>query len=151
MKHRKKAKCYAVMLNSVHTRFLQKQFVSDIFWMSQSSLVCTQLNNFKYCYYLLTIKLFQILLFIVCTHLDCFNYSKRLNNPFWPIDCTLTGTTTLGQSGTRSNGNEEVLKLTQISQTGVSLLNDFTVVGVWGSLTLCRDAVGIFWSPIQQS
>ena len=46
--------------------------------------------------------------------------SKWLNNSIWPIDETLTSTTTLGQSGPGSNSNEEVLNTLQISQTGIS-------------------------------
>ena len=34
--------------------------------------------------------------------------SKRLNTSIWPIAGTLTGTITLGQSGPKSNGDEEV-------------------------------------------
>ena len=38
------------------------------------------------------------------------NYEWFLNRSIWPIDGTLTGITTLGQSGPGSNGNEGVLK-----------------------------------------
>ena len=48
--------------------------------MSQNSFVCTQLNSFK--------------------------YNKWLNSSIWPIDRTLTGTTTLCQSELGSNGNK---------------------------------------------
>ena len=41
----------------------------------------------------------------------------------WPIDGTLTGTTTLGQSGPKSNGNEGVLQLPQSSKTGTLALD----------------------------
>ena len=40
------------------------------------------------------------------------------------MDGTLTGTTTPGQSGPRSNGTEEVLDTPQISRTGASSLSD---------------------------
>ena len=43
------------------------------------------------------------------------------NISIWPIDRTLTGTTTLGQSEPESNGNEEVLCIPQSSSiTGTS-------------------------------
>ena len=42
-----------------------------------------------------------------------------LNRSIWPIDGTLTGTTTPSQSGTRNNGNERVLHIALISRTGV--------------------------------
>ena len=35
------------------------------------------------------------------------------NSPFWPIDRTLSGATTLGHSGSGSNGNEGVLHIPQ--------------------------------------
>ena len=47
------------------------------------------------------------------------NSIKRLNSSIWPIDRTQTGSTTSGQSGPRSNGNEEVLHIFQHSRTGV--------------------------------
>ena len=42
-----------------------------------------------------------------------------------PIDGTLTGTTTPGQSVPEINGNEGVLHIPQSSKTGVSLSNGF--------------------------
>ena len=36
------------------------------------------------------------------------------------MDRTVSGATTLGQSGPESNGNEEVLPIPQISKTGAS-------------------------------
>ena len=47
-------------------------------------------------------------------------YKSFLNRSIWPIYETLTGTTTSGQSGPGSNGNEGVFHTTQISRTGVS-------------------------------
>ena len=44
-----------------------------------------------------------------------------LNKPIWPIEGTLIGITTLGQSGTGSNGYEQVLHTSQISRSGASL------------------------------
>ena len=41
----------------------------------------------------------------------------------WPIDDTLTGTTTPGQSGHGSRGNEQVLHVSQSSRTGASPSN----------------------------
>ena len=38
-----------------------------------------------------------------------------LNSSIWPIDKTLSGATTPGQSGTRSDGNEDVLCIPQSS------------------------------------
>ena len=71
----------------------------------------------------------------------------------WPIDMTRSGATTPGQSEPGSDGNEEVLHIPQISS--------ITEVSAWDCLVsypryllgdvlpLCRDAVGIFYSPNQ--
>ena len=58
--------------------------------MSQSSFVCTQLNSFK--------------------------FSEWLNLSIWPIDNTLTGTTTPGQSGPGSYDNKKVLHIPQTQE-----------------------------------
>ena len=47
-------------------------------------------------------------------------YKLFLNRSIYPIGETLIGTTTLGQSRTGSNGNEEVLGTPQISITEAS-------------------------------
>ena len=61
-----------------------------------------------------------MLLFIVCTQLNGFKYSKRLDSSIWPLDGTQTGTVTLDQSGPEINDNEEVLHTTQSSRIGAS-------------------------------
>ena len=61
----------------------------------------TQLNCFKYCYLILTIQFNISHLFV----------DRWLNSSIWPIVGTLTGTTTLDQSGPGSNGNERVLHI----------------------------------------
>ena len=43
--------------------------------------------------------------------LNSFKHKKWLDISVWPIDGTLTGTTTLGQGGPGSNGNEGVLHI----------------------------------------
>ena len=45
------------------------------------------------------------------------------NGSTWPIDRTLSGATTPGQSGPGSNGNEEVLRIPQSS----------SITGAWQS------------------
>ena len=42
------------------------------------------------------------------------------NNSIWPIDRTLSGATTLGESGPGSDGNEGVPSISQKSRTGAS-------------------------------
>ena len=55
--------------------------------------------------------------------LNGFKYRKGLNSSFLPIDGTLTGTTTPGQSGVWSNCNEGVLHIPQSPRTGVTPSN----------------------------
>ena len=67
----------------------------------------------------------------------------------WPIDRTLSGATTLGQNGLGSNGNKGVLHIPQISKAGAMLLDCLeSYVGhlLVGILTLCRDAVSVFYT-----
>ena len=47
-------------------------------------------------------------------------YKWFLNRCIWPINGTLTGTTIPGNSGPKSNNNEEVLSISQISKTRAS-------------------------------
>ena len=69
----------------------------------------------------------------------------------WLIDRTLSGTTTLGQSGPGSNGNEEVLCIPQISSITVASPSgcflSYPRYSLRGVLYLCQDAVGVFYSP----
>ena len=64
----------------------------------------------------------------------------------WPIDRTLSGATTLGQSGPGGNGNERVSRIPQISKAGATQSDGLMSypghsLGGWGFLPLCRDAV----------
>ena len=52
---------------------------------------------------------------VICLHTVC---------SIWPIDRTLSGVTTLGQSETGSNDNEGVLHFPQISKAGASSSDD---------------------------
>ena len=70
----------------------------------------------------------------------------------WPIDRTLSGATTLGLSGPGSDGNEGVLCIPQSSRiTGASpsdCLMSYPGHSLEGRvLPLCKDAVGVFYSP----
>ena len=68
----------------------------------------------------------------------------------WPIDRTLSGATTPGQSGLGSEGNEGVLHIPQISKAGASPsdgLMSYPGHSLGGVLSLCRDAVNVFYSP----
>ena len=101
--------------------------------------------------FLHTVEWFQVLLYnshnsksIICLHTV---YS------IWPIDRTLSGTTTPSLSGTGSNGNEGVLPIPQISKAAASPLDCLMLCPVHslevGVLPLCRDAVSVFYSPRQ--
>ena len=75
-----------------------------------------------------------------------FKYSKGPNSSIWPLDGTLTGTTTLGPRGTRSNDSQGVFHIPQSSTTGASPWDG--LVSYLGHLLsrvllLYRDAVSI--------
>ena len=61
-------------------------------------------------WYLHTVTWFQVFL----------SNTNSLQTSIWPIDRTLSGTATSGHSGPGSNGNEEVLHITQNSRTKAS-------------------------------
>ena len=90
-----------------------------------------------------------------CAQLNGFKYSKWLNSSIRPMDGTLTGTTTPGQSGHRSNDNKGALHILQDwSLTIRCSLVSYPRHSVGGEkvfLPLCRDAVSIFYSPSQLS
>ena len=76
---------------------------------------------------------------------------RWLNISIWLFDGTLTGTTTPGQSGPGSNGHEGVLHIPQNFMTGATPIRCIlvpyqgqTLVRV---LPLCRNTVGVFYSP----
>ena len=76
------------------------------------------------------------------------------NSSLWPIDKTLSGATTPGQSAPESDSNEGILCIPQNSSiTEVSPSNYFSVISrtfVGGVLLLCRDAVGVSYSQSLQ-
>ena len=93
-----------------------------------------------------TVEWFQVLL-------SNANNSIIINNSIWPIGGIPTGTTTLGQIGPRSNGNEGLLPILQSSSNGAStsfglVLYTTHSLGT-GILSLCRDAVSVFYCPSQ--
>ena len=69
----------------------------------------------------------------------------------WPIDRTLFGAIIAGQNGPESDGNEGVLHIPHCSGiTGTSLsdcLVSFQDTRLVEVLLLCREAVGVFYSP----
>ena len=67
----------------------------------------------------------------------------------WPIDRNLSSVTTLGQSGSWSDGNEAIPQSSSITGTSESdCLVSYPGHSV-GGLALCRNAVGVFYSPSQ--
>ena len=93
-------------------------------------LKSTKLNSSKYCYVLLTIQLntklydkqFYFKQFNLACHL--FALSLNIKQFYLTIDRTLSGASTLDQSGPGSNGNKELLCIPQSSSiTGASQLN----------------------------
>ena len=75
---------------------------------------------------------------------------SMLFSSIWPIDRTLSGAITPGQSGPGSNGTEGVLCISQSSSITGTLPSDFLVSYsghlLMGSVPLCRYAVGEFYS-----
>ena len=70
------------------------------------------------------------------------------NSSIWPINRTLSGDTTPGQSEPGSNGDDGVFHIPQKLQT--KWFNIISRKLVWGKvLLLCRDAVGVFYNPNQ--
>ena len=73
-----------------------------------------------------------------------------LFNSVWPIDRTLSGATTRDQSGPVNNGNKGVLRILQSSSITGASPSDCLVSYPRHSLRvlpLCRDSVGVFYSP----
>ena len=73
------------------------------------------------------------------------------NSSIWPIDKTISGATSPVQSGPGSNGYEGVLHISQSFRTEASPSDCFVSYPGHsrggGILPLCRDAVGVFYSP----
>ena len=83
-------------------------------------------------------------------------FSIRMQfSSIWPIDWTLSGATTSGQSGPGKIGNEGVLCIPQSSSITGTSPSDCLVSypgHLWGGggiSPLCREAVDIFYSPSQ--
>ena len=72
------------------------------------------------------------------------------NSSIWPIDKTLSGATTLGESRPGSNSNEGIFCIPQSCKARASP-SDCLMLYIWGQgvLPFCIDAVGIFYSPSQ--
>ena len=70
-------------------------------------------NRIHYTY---TLKIFVLFLKIYFTH-GSIEYELFKKKSIWPIDESLIGTTTTGQSGPGSNGNEVVLYIPQVFKT----------------------------------
>ena len=77
--------------------------------------------------------------------------SKPLFSSIRPIDRTPSGATTPGQSRLGSVGNEGVFRIPQssnITRTSPSYcLVSYQGQSLGRGLTLCRDAVGVFYNP----
>ena len=83
------------------------------------------------------------------------HYATMWNSSIWPIDRTLSVATTPGQSGSGSDGNDEIIRIPQsTSITGASPSECLVLYpghswGVGGVLPIYRDAVGVFYNPSQ--
>ena len=95
----------------------------------------------EFSFYLVMLYNSYNLISVICLYTVC---------SIWPIDRTLSGATTPGQSGPRSNGNEGVHHIPEISKAGASPSDLFNVISrtlVDGALSLWRDIVSVFYSP----
>ena len=79
-----------------------------------------------------------------------FSISMQFSS-IWPIDRTLSDATTPGQYGPGSIGNERVFRIPQSSSfTGASppdCLVSYQAHSSEGVLPLCRESIGVFYSP----
>ena len=65
----------------------------------------------------------------------------------WPIDRTLSGATTPGESGPGSYGNEGVLPSSRTGASQSDGLVSYPGHSLAGVLPLCIDAVGVSYNP----
>ena len=78
--------------------------------------------------------------------------ASNTDGPTWLIDGTLTGTTNPDQNLPESNGHEDVLYITQISRSGASTSDYYSIISwtLWGwVLPLLVEAISIIYSPNQ--
>ena len=123
---------------------MSKTFLFQAIQFSQKILIQTiQFSisiDFVYTQWNVKIVLFQAIQFSISMQFTSI----------WPIEGTLSGPTTLGKSGSGSNGNKGVLHIPQSSSiTGTSPSDSLMPYPGHrlGNLTICRDAVGVFYSP----
>ena len=115
------------------------------------------LSNIKHSsiaiYSLHTVKEFQVLLFNTNNSiLIIIIPSKRLNSSIWPIDETLTGTTTLDPGRPESKGNERILGIPQTLSLEPHHQVHFSVISrtlngykyCYLSLTILLDIIHLF-------
>ena len=96
--------------------------------------------------------LFQAIQFSLTVLIQMIQFSISMQLVlFNPKIGPFSGATILGQSGPGSNGNEGVLRIPQSSCiTLTSPSNCFVSypgLSLWGVIPLCKDAVGVFYSP----
>ena len=87
----------------------------------------------------------------VCLQSTGFKNSKWLNSSIWSIDRTLRDTTTPDRSELESNGHKGALYIPQNFRTGASSSDGLVIYPgdlMMEVLLLCRDAFGVFYSPI---
>ena len=86
---------------------------------------------------------------VICNNSVKCKYSFNVEKQFYLK--ALSGATTPGQSGPGSDVNEEVLHIPQSSSTAGTSPSDCLVSypghSLGGVLPLCREAVGVFYSP----
>ena len=144
---------YSILIICLHTvKWLQGLQFKTNYSIQHYSSVCTQLNSSKYCYVSLTVQLNMSFVYIqindqtVLFQTIQFSIGHLSNSSIWLIDRTLSGATTLGV----------IAKKRYFIFLNASAFLEFhsQIVGChiqdthWGgSLLLCANAVGVFYSP----
>ena len=109
-------------------------------------LLCITNNSIKYQSFVYTQLNDQTVLFQPIQ----FSISTQFSS-IWPVDRTLWSANTPGKSGTGSDGNKGVFSIPRsCSITRASPSDCFCVISsilIGEVLPLCRDAVGLFYSP----
>ena len=129
-----------------YTVYLSKTFLFQAIQFSQTVLIQTVQFNMSivFVHTQLNVKtvLFQAIQFSVSTQISYI----------WPINRTLSGTTTPDQNGPESGGNERVLRIPQSSSITGTSTSDCLASYLGHSLgaelfPLCSDVVDEFYSP----
>ena len=134
---------------SKHFYFKLFSLVNKVKWFQE--LLCITNNSLKHKSFIQTQLNDQTVLF-QAIQLSINTYFSTN----WPIDRTLSGATTPGQSGHGSEGHKWILRIPQSLtlhywSLTVRLFSVISRTLFGGVLLLCSEAVGVFFSPSRPS